>query len=55
VAYTLYLILDASDHDALPAYSGAMLAFVLPLTAITLAVLAVRAARAGRRAAAAAD
>jgi cation:H+ antiporter len=43
VAYVLYLVLDATDHDALPAYSLAMLAFVLPLTAVTLAVVAVRA------------
>lgn len=42
VAYVLYLILDATDHDALPAYSLVMLLFVLPLTAITLVVVAIR-------------
>ncbi len=42
VAYTLYLILNVAEHDALSAYSGVMLAFVIPLTAITIAVLAVR-------------
>lgn len=48
VAYTLYVLLDATEHDALPAFSWVMVAFVVPLTAITLAVLAARAAR-GRR------
>ncbi len=42
VAYTLYLILNAAEHDALPAYSTVMLIFVLPLTALTIGVLAVR-------------
>lgn len=41
-AYTLYLILEAAQHDALPAFSVVMGFFVLPLTAITLAVLAFR-------------
>ncbi len=45
-AYVLYLILSATAHDALPAYSAAMLGFVLPLTAVTLTVLLVRAVRA---------
>ncbi len=44
--YVLYLILSATAHDALPAYSAAMLGFVLPLTAVTLIVLLVRAVRA---------
>jgi cation:H+ antiporter len=42
VAYTLYLILDATGHDALAGYGAAMAYFVLPLTAVTLAVLAWR-------------
>ena len=50
VAYTAYLILAATQHDALPAFSQAMMLFVLPLTAVTLIVLMVRALRAGRRA-----
>ena len=50
VAYTLYLILDAARHDALPAYSTVLLEFAVPLTALTLGVLAVRAWRAGRSA-----
>jgi cation:H+ antiporter len=48
VAYTLYLALAATRHDALPAFSAVMLEFVLPLTAITLVVLVVRARRAQR-------
>lgn len=48
-AYTLYLILAASRHDALPLYSNTMALFVLPLTAVTLAVLGARAWRQGRR------
>jgi len=46
LAYTSYLILQAAEHEALPAFSGVMLGFVLPLTAITLAVLFWRARRA---------
>lgn len=45
VAYVLYLILAATAHDGLPAYSAAMLGFVLPLTAVTLIVLLARARR----------
>lgn len=45
VAYVAYLALAATRHDALPAFSQAMVVFVLPLTAVTLAVLAVRSAR----------
>lgn len=43
ISYTLYLVLDATNHDALLAFSSAMLVFVLPLTAVTLGILAVRA------------
>ncbi len=46
VAYVAYLLLDAADHDALPAFSLMMMAFVVPLTVITLAVVTVRAWRA---------
>ncbi len=42
IAYTLYLILHATGHDALQGYSVVMGAFVLPLLAVTLIVLAVR-------------
>ncbi len=49
IAYTLYLILAASQHDILPAFSAVMGLFVLPLTAVTLVFLAWRALRAERR------
>ncbi|PAV26844.1 cation:H+ antiporter [Tamilnaduibacter salinus] len=38
LAYTAYLILAASHHEALPAFSGAMLWFVGPLTVLGLVV-----------------
>jgi cation:H+ antiporter len=38
VAYVAYLILAATEHDALPKYSVAMTVFVAPLVAVTLAV-----------------
>jgi cation:H+ antiporter len=42
IAYTVYLALAALQHAALGAYETAMLWFVLPLTAVTLAVLCLR-------------
>ena len=45
-AYTAYVVLAAQQHDALPAFSAPMEAFVLPLTAVTLAVVGWRAWRA---------
>ena len=45
VAYTAYVIMAAAQHDALPLFSSAMVAFVMPLTAVTLLVLTVRAVR----------
>ncbi len=42
VAYTLYLVLAASHHDALPRFSAVMLYFVIPLTVITLITVALR-------------
>jgi cation:H+ antiporter len=41
-AYTIYLILNAQAHDALPAFSAIMLEFVLPITFLTLAIAYVR-------------
>ncbi len=41
VAYTAYLVLAATHHDALAGFSALMLYFVLPITALTLAVLVV--------------
>jgi cation:H+ antiporter len=42
IAYTLYVVLAATQHDALHGYSRVMSWFVLPLTAVTLALLAWR-------------
>jgi cation:H+ antiporter len=51
VAYTAYLVLDATNHDSLPAYSTVMLFFVIPITAVTLAILALRDRGSNRRSA----
>ncbi len=45
LAYTTYLLLNATKHAALPLFSGVMMYFVIPLTILTLLVLVVRAAR----------
>jgi cation:H+ antiporter len=45
VAYTLYLILAATQHDALVPFSAMMLYFVIPLTAFTLFVVTFQAVR----------
>jgi cation:H+ antiporter len=42
VAYTAYLILAASHHDALPRFSAVMLEFVIPITVVTMIVLVLR-------------
>lgn len=42
VAYTAYLLLAATRHDALDTYGFAMSAFVLPLAAVTILVVAWR-------------
>ena len=42
VAYVAYLILAAQQHDALQAFSGVMLGFVVPLTVVTLVVVVIR-------------
>lgn len=38
IAYTVYVVLDATRHDALPAFSAAFWWFVVPLTLVTLVV-----------------
>jgi len=53
VVYTVYLVLAATRHDALPAFSTAMWAFVAPITVVTIAVVAWRGWRAERAGAAA--
>jgi cation:H+ antiporter len=45
IAYALCFILNATGHDALPAFSTVMLEFALPLTIITLVVLITQASR----------
>ncbi len=45
VAYTLYLILAATQHDALPRFSLVFFELIAPLTVVTLGVLAVRVIR----------
>lgn len=42
VAYTAYVVLAASSHDALPAFSAGMAWFVIPLTLATVLVVAWR-------------
>lgn len=48
-AYTTYLILDTTAHDALPVFSQMMLIFIIPLTAITLVISAVNSYQGGRK------
>lgn len=42
IAYTTYLVLAASHHDALPYFNQAMLLFVIPITCFTLALITYR-------------
>lgn len=42
IAYVTYLILAAQQHDALQAFSGVMLGFVVPLTLVTIVVMLLR-------------
>ncbi|MDR9364999.1 MAG: calcium/sodium antiporter [Balneolaceae bacterium] len=39
IAYTLYLILNAAQHDLLPAFNYVMFYFVVPITVITIGVI----------------
>jgi cation:H+ antiporter len=50
VAYTVYLLLSASHHALLGPFSMVMLAFVVPLTVITVLVITGRFVHAERRA-----
>ena len=45
VAYTLFLVLQALEHDLVSTYATGMLYFVIPLTVLTAAVIALRAWR----------
>ena len=49
VAYTLYLVLAASHHDALPRFSAVMLYFVIPLTVVTMIMVALREIRSRKK------
>lgn len=39
VAYTLYLVLNATQHGLLPIFNDIMLYFIIPLTAVTIIVV----------------
>jgi len=47
VAYTTYVVLAASHHDALPGFSAAMLYVVIPLTLVAVVLVALREIRGG--------
>jgi len=49
IAYLVFLLLLATQHDALPRFSNAMLLFVAPLTALALGVSVLVDLRARRR------
>lgn len=49
VAYTAFIVLAASQHQAAPLFGLVMLEFVIPLTVITLGVVMLRGVRKGRR------
>jgi cation:H+ antiporter len=42
IAYVAYLILASQQHDALGAFSTAMMSFVIPITVVTLVVVLLR-------------
>ena len=50
IAYAAFLVLDATNHDALPVFSGVMLLAVLPLTVFGIAMSVTSSLRARRRA-----
>jgi cation:H+ antiporter len=45
LAYLAYLILDSTQHTALPLFSTVMLLFIVPLTVLTLGIVTVRTIR----------
>ncbi|WP_168013615.1 calcium/sodium antiporter [Halomonas salinarum] len=49
LVYTLYLILAAAHHDALPGFGMVMLYFVLPITVLTLTLMTFREAQSRAR------
>jgi len=42
IAYTLYLVLNATQHDLLPLYNNVMLYFIIPLTALTIIAIVLQ-------------
>jgi cation:H+ antiporter len=44
----VYLVFAATEHDALPVFSPAMMFFVVPLTVVTLGVVLARELKARR-------
>lgn len=48
VAYVAYLVLDATEHDAVDLVRDAAVLFVVPITVLTLVVVTVQATRANR-------
>ena len=49
VAYLVYLVLNATQHEALPIFNAAMVLFILPLTALALVVFVVQALHSRRK------
>jgi cation:H+ antiporter len=49
VAYTIFLVLDATKHAAAPIFGGFMLMFVVPLTVLTFGIVMWRSSRARRQ------
>jgi cation:H+ antiporter len=45
IAYTLYLILQAAEHDALPLFNTVLLFFVIPVTVMIACMVALRTRR----------
>ena len=45
IAYTMYLVLAASQHDALPLFNSVMFYFAIPLTIVTIFVVAMQEVR----------
>lgn len=42
IAYTLYLVFNATQHDLLPIFSTVMLYFVIPITVVTIIVIVIQ-------------
>jgi cation:H+ antiporter len=49
IAYTVYLILDSTNHESLPFFSKVMLAFVIPITLVTICLVTWQDRRAAKQ------